>query len=208
MGVKRIVVGERDICDLVCCPFHIVSFLCGRYSEAGGILILIQLMYQHLSNQKLQIQFCWSLLTLSGSDEIAVEISQQKGDLLVIQSLLSHRLVILPLCSLWELNLISTVSIYNRDDASIQEYGLWTLYNLCLANHDIAVMLKSKGVLELCQIAIEIHPKQNKVMQQVHNLRTFFAELGKSINISNNVNSLPPVSTSTVTGARRKLINK
>jgi hypothetical protein len=61
-----------------------------RFAETGGIPILIKLMHQHLANPKLQCQFCWALLTLSGSDEIALEISEQKGDLVAIQSVLSH----------------------------------------------------------------------------------------------------------------------
>jgi hypothetical protein len=48
-------------------------------------------MYQHKVNVKLQCQFCWSLLSLSGSDEIAKLISEQKGDLIVIQSVLMHK---------------------------------------------------------------------------------------------------------------------
>jgi hypothetical protein len=61
-----------------------------------------------------------------------------------------------------------------RDDPSIQEYGLWTLYNLCIASSEIATMIKSKGILELCQIAIENHSKNEKIMKQIDNIKAFF----------------------------------
>jgi hypothetical protein len=131
----------------------LLILLSGRFAETGGIPLLIQLMYQQLSNAKLQCQFCWSLLTLSGSDDIAMMVSENKGDLVSIQSVLSH-----------------------PQDASIQEYGLWTLYQLAIASSDIANLLKNKGILEICQIATENHANNEKVIQQVHNIKQFYQQ--------------------------------
>jgi hypothetical protein len=81
-----------------------------------------------------------------------------------------------------------------RDDPSIQEYGLWTLYNLCIANNEIATIIKSKGILELCQIASENHSKNEKIMKQIDNIKTFFhvqtSSSSSSLNDNNNQHSL------------------
>ncbi len=62
-----------------------------RFEEVGGIPTLVNVMHHNLHSAKLQRQCCWAVLTLSGSDEVAKTISNNNGDISVIQAMITHR---------------------------------------------------------------------------------------------------------------------
>lgn len=139
-----------------------------RFEEVGGVPILIQVMQNNLQSAKLQRQCCWAILTLSGSDDIAKMISDSNGDLAIMEAMISHRF-----------------------DSGVQQYGCWALSNLALASETIAIKLKSTGIIELCQIALETHPTDVEVLRQARNTLGVYAP-----NLPSNkaTNSQPPTS--------------
>jgi len=114
-----------------------------RFLEAGGVPVLIQIMRRQLVQAKVQCQCCWVVLTLAGSNDVAEVISNQGGDLTIIQAMIHHAL-----------------------DVGVQQYGCWAIHNLALASMEIAANLKRRGAMEVCKMAMENHFDHEEIMKQ------------------------------------------
>ena len=114
-----------------------------RFVELQGTAVVCVAMARHLTNQKIQRQACWALLTVAGSDTVSREVVGAGGDRALVNAMMEHRF-----------------------DSGIQQFGAWALGNLALAGEDVKRRLKIGGVLEVCRIAMESHSDDAEVLRQ------------------------------------------
>lgn len=125
-----------------------------RFLEYEGVSLLIEIFRSYLGGvgeeeteivaplatasnpTRVLCQCCYVLLTVAGGSDVmlAERIIGEDGDALILRCLQNF-----------------------QDDAELQQYGLWALYNLAVATPRIADNIVQLGAVEYCKMIIEIY---------------------------------------------------
>lgn len=124
------------------------------------------------TQSRILCQCCYVILTVAGGSEVALaqRIVDEEGDELILRCLSRF-----------------------RDDAELQQYGLWALYNLAIVTPTIAENIASLGAVEYCQMiadiytaSVAIHPKAySEVVRQAHATLQVLLKTAVAVNQAN-----------------------